>query len=513
MKPFEANGTFRPAEEGDGLRRLAIRSAGVTVFAQGFSFAVQMIATVVLARLLAPEDFGAVAMVTVFSVVLVSFGQIGLQEAVVQRNTMDHFLASNLFWINTGAGLLLTIGFAAAGALLAGFYGDPRVEHIAFGLSLTILLTSISVLHLALLKRAMRFSAVSANDVLARAVTVAVSIVLSWAGWGYWALVAGAISQSLATSIGAWTLCRWVPGLPRHVDGTGSMVRFALHVNGSWNIDYVARNLDTLLLGWRFGSGSLGFYKKAYDLFALPANQLLSVYPVAVSTLSRLQRDSVQFRRQLLGGLSLLALAGMGVGANLTLVGKDLVRLVLGSGWEASGEMFMFFGPGVGIMIIYRTYGMIHLSIGTTARFFRWRIVEFIVTALLFLLALPWGPMGIAAAWTVSYWILIAPAFWYAGKPIQLGITPVIAVVWKYFVASLLAGCVCAVIIPGIPSLYVGSGSVEAAVRIVTTSLLFWTLYMGAIILLHRGCAPLYQVAGLLREMVPWDRFLKSSTT
>jgi PST family polysaccharide transporter len=503
LKPFGANGAFQSRADEGKFRRIAVRSAGVTVLSQGVSFAVQMIATVVLARLLTPADFGVVTIVTTFSLLLVSFGQIGIPEAVVQREEIDHFLTSNLFWMNVGAALLLTIAFAAAGSLLARLYGDPRLAQVAVGVSPTICVTSLGILHLALLKRAMRFSEVAANDFASRIVSVAVTILLGWLGWGYWALVAGAVAQAVATSIGAWTLCRWVPSLPRGAAGTGSTVRFAMSVYGRWTVDYLAQNMDNLLVGWRFGSGSLGSYKKAYDLFALPSSQLLSVYPVAVATLSRLNRDAAQYRRYFLGGLSLLALLGMGIGADLTLVGKDLVRLVLGPGWGLSGEMFMFFGPGIGIMLIYGTHGMIHLSIGTTTRYIRWGIIEFTVTGLLFLLALPWGPTGIAGAWTASFWILIVPAFWYAGKPIHLGITPVLAAIWKYAVASFVAGCASAVIIGGIPSLLATPGAFGAAVRIVTTSLLFAVLYIGAIIVLHRGCAPLYEVVRLLDDFMP----------
>lgn len=506
MRPFDANGNFRPLVNDGGLRRAAVRSAGVTVFAQSVGFAVQMIATIALARLLAPSDFGVVAMVTTFSVLLVSFGQIGFPEAVLQREEMNYFLASNLFWINLSAGLLLTIGFAAAGSLLARFYHDPRVAHVAVGVSLTIFITSASVLHLALLKRAMRFSAVSLNDILARAASVFISILLAILGWGYWALVGGAVAQTISMSVGAWILCRWVPSLPRRAAGTSSLMRFAVTVNGRWNFDYFARNMDNLLVGWQFGSAPLGFYKKAYDLFALPANQLLSVYPVAVSTLSRLNRNPVQYRRYFLSGLSVLAFVGMAIGADLTLVGRDLVRLVLGPGWETSGQIFSFFGPGIGLMLIYGSHGIIHLSIGTTGRYFRWGIVEFIVTGLLFLLALPWGPLGIAAAWTFSFWILTIPAFWYAGKPIQFGIAPVLGVIWRYLLASVLAGFACAAIVRHIPSVATASDLTGAATRLLTTSIFFTALYIIAVVLLHRGFVPLYQFAGLLREMAPCSR-------
>ncbi len=480
------------------------------MLSQGVTFAIQMIATMVLARILTPADYGVVTMVTTFSVLLVSCGHVGFPDAVLQRDEIDHSLASNLFWINVGIGLFLTIGFAAAGSLLARFYSDARVAHIAAGASLAIFFDSTSGLHLALLKRAMRFASVSANEILGRMVSVAVSIISALAGCGYWALVAGAVAYPLSLTIGAWTRCRWVPSLPRRVSGTGFMVRFAANVVARFSVGYGTQNTDNLLVGWRFGSVGLGFYKKAYDLFVLPFN-LLTVYPVAVSTLSRLNGDRTQYQRYVVGGLGVLALVGMGIGGNLTLVGKDIVRLILGPQWEEAGRIFMLFGPGIGAMLIYSTNGMIHLSIGTPGRFFRWGIIEFAVTVLLFLLTLRWGPKGIAAAWTASYWVLIIPAFWYAGKPIRLGVTTVLGAVWRCILASLVAGCASALILQTIPSLKTVPGAAGALARILTTSLLFETLYVGGVILLHGGCAPLYHLAGLVREMIPFDKLRKSS--
>jgi O-antigen/teichoic acid export membrane protein len=511
LKPFDASGAFRPSEAGGELRRLSVRSAGVTVFSQGVVFAVQMIATIVLARLLAPADFGVVTMVTTFSLLLMSFGQNGYTEAVIQRSEIDQFLASNLFWINVGVGFVLAAGFAAAGSLMARFYHDPRVTHVAVGISLTIFICGTSVVHLALLKRALRFSVTSANDILSGVISVAVTILLAWAGKGYWALVAGAVTRVLIQSIGAWYLCRWIPSFPRRATGTASVVRFALNVYGRFTLNYSARNTDNLLVGWRFGSSSLGFYKKAYDLFCLPANQLLTpVLEVALSALSRLERESEQYRRYFLNGLSILAFVGMGVGGVLTLGGQDLIRFLLGPGWEVSGRIFTFFGPGIGIMLLYNTSGLIHLSSGRADRWLRWVVVEFTVTFLLFLVGLPWGPVGIATAWTASFWILTLPAFWYAGRPIRFSVTRMVAVVWKYVLASLLAGCASSAITRQIPSLITAPGALGAAVRLVTLSSLFTVLYLGAVILLHGGCDPLYRFAKLLPDVVPWAKLSRS---
>ncbi len=506
MKPFDAQGDFRPiATDGDGvLRRLAVRGAGVTLLSSGLGLGIQVVATIVLARLLTPKDFGLVAMVTTFSLLLLNVGVNGLTEAVIQCEKIDHALASNLFWINLAAGIVLSAGFAAAGSLLARFYHDARVAGVAAGLAATIFLTSTSVLHLALLKRAMRFSAVSANEIFARGVAVAISILLGLAGWGYWALVAGAISLPLSASIGAWLLCRWMPGRPGRAAGTGAMLRFATHTYGCFSINYFARNMDNVLVGWRFSAYSLGLYKKAYDLFALSAGQFVApLSDVAVSALSRLRRDSLEYRQCFLSSLGVVAFLGMGLGAGLTLAGNDLIRLLLGPGWAGAGRIFTFFGPGIGIMILYRTHGWIHLSIGRADRWFRWGIVEFVVTGLLFILGLHWGPGGVALAWTASFWILTVPALWYAGRPVGLKIKPVLGAVWKYVLASALAGCATAAAVRGTGFLGAAQGVGGAAARIAMVSLTFGALYVSAVILLHRGYAPLYQIAGLLREMMP----------
>jgi polysaccharide transporter, PST family len=504
LTPFDAEGKFHPVAEAEGLRRTVVRGAGVTIFAQGVSFVIQIAATVVLARLLTPADFGVVTMVTTFSLLLCSFGLNGFMEVILQRQEVTHSLASNLFWINLGAGIFLALVFAAMAPLMALFYHDPLVTHVAQGMSLTILVASVSVIHLALLNRAMRFTAVSANGVAARFVYVIVAIIAALAGWGYWSLVAGSIAQQLSTAAGAWLLCRWTPALPHHAAGTASCVKFAINVYSHFSFNYFSGNTDNLLVGWRFGAGVLGFYKKAFDLFYTPVCQLVSpMSAVAITTLSRFSRERAQYQRHFLSGMSVLALLGMGIGADFTLVGRDLIRFVLGPGWGESGRIFSFFGPGIGVMLLYNTHGWIHLSIGRPDRWFRWGVIEFLCTAGLFVIALPWGPRGIALAWTVSFFVLMLPAFSYAGKPIGLGVAPVLAVVWKFFAASVAAGCTTAWLIHSMPPFAATPGALGAFARLISVSLLFFVLYLCMVVALHRGLEPLRQATRLAADLRP----------
>ncbi len=504
MKPFQPDGTFHPVATGKGLRRTAVRGAGAAIAGSAGNFALQIGSVVILARLLTPADFGIVTMVTTFSLLLRSFGLAGFTELIMQREDVTESLASNLFWINLGIGTILTLAFASSGPLLALFYHNSAVVQVAQGMSLTIGIGCLGYVHTGLLQRAMHFRTTAIINFTGQVLQAIVSIVLAMAGWHHWALVWGSVTQTAVVAMGALLVCRWIPSRPRRASGTGSGLKFAMNVYSHFAFSYLTRNTDNLLVGWRFGARALGFYKKAYDLFVLPETQLLApLSAVVVSTLSRVRRDREQFQRYFLRTISVLALVGMGIGADFALVGGDIIRFLFGPGWEEAGRIFVLFGPGIGVMLLYNTHGWIHLSIGRPERWFRWGLMEFACTVTLFLLALRWGPSGVAFAWTASYFLLMFPGFWYAGKPIGLGIGPVIAVIWKFFAASVGAGLGTVLIIRATPYFTTALGAPGALVRMGSVSLVFFGLYLGGIVALHKGLRPLNETAALIRDFLP----------
>ena len=504
MKPFQPDGTFHPIATGKGLRRTAVRGAGAAITGSAGNFVLGIGSVVILARLLTPSDFGIVTMVTTFSLLLRSFGLNGFTELIMQREDITDSLASNLFWINLGIGTILTLAFAGSGSLLALFYHNSAVVPVTRGMSLTIGIGCLGYIHTGLLQRAMHFKTTAIINFAGQVLQFIVAIVLAMTGWHYWALVWGSLAQTTVVAVGSLLVCRWIPSRPGHASGTGSGLKFAINVYSHFAFSYLTRNTDNLLVGWRFGARALGFYKRAYDLFVLPETALLSpLSAVVVSTLSRVNRDREQFQRYFLRTISVLALFGMGIGADFALVGVDLFRFLLGPGWEEAGRIFALFGPGIGVMLLYNTHGWIHLSIGRPERWFRWGLMEFACTASLFLLTLRWGASGIAFAWTASYFLLMFPGFWYAGKPIGLGIGPMFAVIWKFFAASVGAAFGTVLIIKVVPHFAAAAGASGALARMVTVSLVFFGLYFVGVIALHKGLRPITETAGLIHDFLP----------
>jgi PST family polysaccharide transporter len=503
LRPFDASGEFAPSvpRGGKALRSLAVRGAGMNIFSGVMSLAIQVAATVVLGRILAPRDFGLVAMVLTFAMLIANAPNNAFVDAMLQRKEMREALASNLFWISIGVAVALTGGFALAAPLVARFYNEQAVIRITVALSLQILLTCAPTVHAALLRRAMLFPSLAMNDIVARSVGVVTSIVLGLAGWGYWALVAGQLALSLSTAVGVWILCPWMPKRPNAAD-TRDTLRFAGHIGVRYSINYFVRNFDNLLVGWRFGANPLGFYKKAYDLFAMSMTQLVSTNAnVAVSALSRVRDDRAQWTRYVLGAMGMLAFLGMALAGDLTLIGKDVIRVLLGPNWGTAGWIFTFFAPAIGIMMVSGVHGWIHVSLGHAERWLKWGIFEWAVTCALFSAGLPWGPQGVAVAWSVSFWVLTLPSIWYAGRPIGFGVMPVVRAIWRYIAASLAAGVAAFEVLTHSAWLLILDDTAGALLRIVCVTVLFGALYLLAVIALYRGLKPLRTMITLIGEV------------
>jgi PST family polysaccharide transporter len=462
-----------------------------------------MIGTVTLARLIAPRDYGLVTMVTTFSFLLVGCASNGLPEAVVQSRQVTRRLANNLFWIYIALGLVCSAGFAGIGPLLAKFYGEPSLVGLTAGLAFSIFFAFLPVVHFALLQKAMMFSATARNEIYSRAASVLVSIALAWRGWGCWALVVGACAYPFVLMLLTWNLCRWLPGRPCRDAETGVLLRFAVHNQGHFSLNYGTSNTDNLLIGWRLGPRILGNYKRAYDLFCLAAAQLVSSTTiVAVSALSRVREDREQYTRYLTGAIAIIAFLGMGLAGNLTLVGRDVIRLLLGPNWDQAGWIFTFFAPGIGMMLVYGTHSWIHLSIGRADRWFRWGIVEWMVTTVLFVIGVFRGPEGVAVAWGVSFWILTVPAMRYAIQPTGISLRPLVAVVGKYVLASGIASGAGLLLQFELHWTSRASGAPEAAMRILVLSAFFTILYLSAIVLVYRSFQPLRNLMRLKRDLL-----------
>ena len=506
MKPPKEDEYFASDQLRSNLKARAIRGAGATVFSQASQYAIQMIGTVILARLLTPDAFGLVAMVAAFSFLFQNFGLRGLTEATIQSDVIDHKKISTLFWIHVGLSFIVTLFFIALSPFLVWLYKEPRLETITIVMALSFVFTALSTQHLALLARSMRFYRITAIEIIAAIVTQGVAIFMAAEGWDYWSLVARRVAPFVATAACAWILCRWVPGLPVRGSGIIPMLKFGMHTYGNFAANYFSRNLDKILVGWRFGAQSLGHYERAYYLFAMPVNQLTHpLTNVAVAALSRLRKESEKYSDSYLKSLSMLAFIGMPLSSVLTLTGRDLLLLLLGPQWTIAGQIFTVFGPSIGITLVYGTHGWLHLSLGKPDRWFRWGIIELAVTAACFVIGLPFGALGVAIAYTGSYYLLIGPGLWYAARPARIRLSSILSTIWGYYVSALIAGTICWYLLYSFDVTSSIFKDLNIFVRILVSSVLCISFYILLSSAFFGKKKALSEFISLLRQMVPKD--------
>ena len=423
------------------LKEKTIRGGLARLGAQGANFLLRIVALMVLARLLGPKDFGLVGMVTAFTGVLGLFRDFGLSSAAIQRTTVTEEQASTLFWINLTVGALLGLLALGLAPAVAAFYREPRLVGVTAALAVGFLFNAAGVQHGVILQRAMRFTALAVINTVSLIVGSAAGIGGALAGYGYWSLVAMTVSLPLSSTIGLWIVTGWVPGRPRRQSGIRSMMRFGgtLTLNGL--VGYVAFNLDKVLLGRVWGVDALGMYGRAYSLINIPTDNLnVAAGEVAFSALSRLQDDPNRLKSYFLKGYSLVLAMTIPITIACAFFADDVVVVVLGRKWTAAASIFRLLAPTILTFAIVNPLGWLINSLGLAARGLRMALVIAPVMIAGYLVGLPYGPQGVAFAYSTVMLLWVVPAIAWAVHGTDLSTGEVLMTVSRPLASGIAAG-------------------------------------------------------------------------
>jgi len=392
------------------LKARTISSGAVTLSAQGGKFVLTLTSTIILARLLSPRDFGLIAMVTTVTALLRVFKDAGLSVATVQREHVTHAQVSNLFWINVAVSAMCTLVLAAAAPIVARFYHDYRLEPITLVLSTTFLFSGSTVQHQALLKRQMLFKALALIEVGSMTVGVFVGVIAALLGCGYWSLVASSLSMEMAGLLLTWSVSRWRPGPPVRNSGIRPLVTFGAHRTAADFISTVARGTDNLLIGRFYGATSIGLYSRAGSLLIRPLELLLGpISAVFIPALSRMQSQPQRYRAAFLRLYEAIALAGFILAGLFLALARPLTLVLLGPKWEQAAAIFGGFVVAAFALPLTSAVGWVLISQGRGRDMLIAQSINSGLTVLSFIAGLPYGPVGVAVAYSISSLVIRLP--------------------------------------------------------------------------------------------------------
>jgi O-antigen/teichoic acid export membrane protein len=397
-----------------GLKERAVSSGVVTMAAQAAQFVLTLASTMVLARLLTPQDFGLVAMVTTVIGFFRIFNDAGLSTATVQREGITHAQVSNLFWTNVTLGVTISLFLAIFSPVIAWFYQEPRLVRITLALCLTFLFTTAAVQHMALLKRQMRFKAIAFIQVSSMAAGILTGIGMALLKFGSWSLVGMQLATPMLALLLTWSASRWRPQLPTRRSGTRSLLSFGANLTASSFLWSLARGSDSLLIGRFFGSAPLGLYSRAAALLNRPLEQAMGpLEAVFVPTFSRLQSQPERYRRMAFQVYDSMAIGSFPLAGMLLALAHPLTLVVLGPKWESAAMIFAGFTLVALYVPIAGVAGWLLSSQGRGRDYMVLSSIVSSITVLFFLVGLRFGPIGVAMSYSLSCLLVQLPVAYY----------------------------------------------------------------------------------------------------
>ncbi len=395
----------------------AVRGSGIVLATQALRALLQFGSMIVLARLLSPEDFGLVAMVTAVIGLADLVRDFGLSSAAVQAKDLLPEERTNLFWVNVAFGAGSTVVIMALAPVIQWLYGQPGLVPIVLSLAGVFLVSGANTQFRADLTRSMRYSKLALSDVVSQVAGITIAVILALVGFGVWALVAQQIVVAVVALAMNAVSTRWLPGWPRRGVSLRRFFSYGTHLFATQTLTYFTKNVDNVVIGIFSGPVALGLYSRAYQLLMTPLNQINApMTGVALPVLSRLQDDEERFmhylrQAQFVGTYMTATVFAIAAGA-----AEPLVLVLFGSDWSGVAPIFAVLAIGGVFRSIQQIAYWAYLAKGETAAQLRMIAVTRPIMIAIIVAGVPWGPVGVAVGHSVGYFLFWIVSMWHMGR-------------------------------------------------------------------------------------------------
>jgi PST family polysaccharide transporter len=383
----------------------------------------QFVISIILARLLTPEDFGLVGMVVVFTGFAGLFSELGFGAALIQNHEVEEPHYSSVFWLSLVAGLVITGLVIVAAPFIAAFYSEPMLIPLTMLIAVNFSISPFRMVQEAIYSRTMAFRYIAIIEITSVAISSFVAIILAVQGFGVWCLVWQMLIASSVQALAFWNVSRWRPKMLFDRAAVLELLGFSSSLVGYRTINYWVRNSDNLLVGKAFGTASLGIYARAYSIMLLPVSQVThTLSRVMFPALSTVKDDKVRAKRIYLRSVATIALLTFPMMLGLFVVADDFVLALYGLEWRAVIPPLRIFCLLGLVQSIGATVGWIYQSQGRTDLMLKWSLGAGVLLICSFVVGVIGGTIvTVAAAYTFTGGVLLLyPLFAIPGKLIGM---------------------------------------------------------------------------------------------
>lgn len=378
---------------------------------RGASQLVSLAASMFVARMLTPGDYGLVAIASLFTGALSMLVDLGLGPAIVQFRNMDREGLDSCFWLTLGGSIVGYIGLYLSAPALEGWFAAPGLTGPFRAFALALPLAGLRVVPDSLLRRQLELDRVAQIEIVSILAAPAVVMGCAMAGAGVWALVAGTIVAASIQTLATWLGTPWRPGCRFSSARLRPLLKYSAELLGSRICWLGYQQTDSLAVATLIGGPATGLFSMAKQIALLPVERIsTTANQLAHPLLAELQSDVDAQRAVLLRTLRSLASVTFPLCATLMVLADDLVRLALTDKWIGC----------VPILRILCFYGAVRSIEAVLPQLLmaRFRSRSMLLHTLRLLIAMPiaftvgtllWGAVGTAAAWTLIYPVIALP--------------------------------------------------------------------------------------------------------
>lgn len=399
----------------------------------------QFITLVLLARLLAPEDFGLMASAMVVIGFINVFRDLGISAALIQKKEISDELFSSVFWLSLWAGGLLMIMLIIFSSFIANFFNAEALDSILKVLSISFLFSGLSVVHQALLEKELNFKSIAKYELFATLLAAITSITMALFNFGVWSLVFQNLVFTFTVSLLFWINSSHKPRFLFKWIEIKSIANFSGNLAGFNILNYFVRNADYILIQKFLGEQQLGYYTLAYRLMLYPLKNISAVITrVMFPVLSKIQDENEKFRQVYSKVVNSIALLSFPLMLGLLAVSDNFVHVIFGAKWEPVITLIFILAPLGLLQSIYSPAGVIFQAKGRTDLWFRWGLLTGVLFITAFWIGLKWGIIGIASAYLITNLITVYPGLAIPFRLIGLKVSSFITSFKRTFLISLM---------------------------------------------------------------------------
>lgn len=424
-----------------GLKERTIHGfvwSGVDRFlTQGITFVIGLL----VARLLTPQDYGLVAMLTLFISISNTFVDCGFSSALIRKANRTGQDESTVFYTNTGIGIVAYLILFLTAPLIAAYYHQPQLTAIARVIGVSLLFNAISVVQQAILVSRIDFKMQTRISVITNVLAGGVGLIMAYSGMGVWSLVVQALLVSILKSLLLWIFVRWVPRYGFSTASFGELFAFGSRILLSGLLDTGYKNLYLLLIGKYYTASSLGYYSRASQVAQFPALNLTEIMQrVSLPALSAIQEDT---QRQAMAYRKMLVVAAyitFPVMIWLAVVAKPLIEIVLTPKWSEAAVLLQI----LSFAMMWYPIHAINLNLlqvkGRSDWFLKLEVIKKILGVSVLLITLHFGVIAMCWGMVVTSVVALVINTHYTGRLIGLGLWAQMKDIMPVLIRSLITG-------------------------------------------------------------------------